>query len=247
MKLNEKIYVCRRKAGLSQEALAEKVGVSRQAISKWETGTAVPELDNIVTLSEVFGVTTDWLIKDNKEDTDSETDDAPSQDTEQQSEETHQSESVNDAWFESRLPFFKRFIKRFGWLAGVYIAVCSAGLTALGVIAKVIVSAMISGFSKAGDSVINSFGGFGSSAPEIVVEGDIPDEVLAQIQQKFAGEYGSGVFDSFQSSSDAMLDTFASSNPVSIAANIMIFIGIIGIIAGVIIALWLKSKGNTEE
>ena len=38
MKLNEKIYQCRRKAGLSQEALAERIGVSRQAISKWETG-----------------------------------------------------------------------------------------------------------------------------------------------------------------------------------------------------------------
>ena len=38
MKLNEKIYHCRKKAGYSQEALAEKIGVSRQAISKWETG-----------------------------------------------------------------------------------------------------------------------------------------------------------------------------------------------------------------
>ena len=40
MKLNEKIYQCRRKAGLSQEALAERIGVSRQAISKWETGVS---------------------------------------------------------------------------------------------------------------------------------------------------------------------------------------------------------------
>ena len=40
MKLNEKICYCRRKAGLSQEALAERIGVSRQAISKWETGVS---------------------------------------------------------------------------------------------------------------------------------------------------------------------------------------------------------------
>ena len=40
MKLNEKIWVCRKQAGLSQEALAEKIGVSRQAISKWETGVS---------------------------------------------------------------------------------------------------------------------------------------------------------------------------------------------------------------
>lgn len=38
MKLNEKIYWCRKRAGLSQEALAERIGVSRQSISKWETG-----------------------------------------------------------------------------------------------------------------------------------------------------------------------------------------------------------------
>ena len=40
MKLNEKIYLCRKKAGLSQDALAERLGVSRQAISKWETGVS---------------------------------------------------------------------------------------------------------------------------------------------------------------------------------------------------------------
>ncbi|MBQ8554530.1 MAG: helix-turn-helix transcriptional regulator [Clostridia bacterium] len=40
MKLNEKIYHCRKKSGLSQEVLAERIGVSRQAISKWETGVS---------------------------------------------------------------------------------------------------------------------------------------------------------------------------------------------------------------
>lgn len=40
MKLQEKIYYCRKKSGLSQEALAEKIGVSRQAVSKWETGVS---------------------------------------------------------------------------------------------------------------------------------------------------------------------------------------------------------------
>ena len=60
MKLNEKIYDCRKKAGLSQDALAEQIGVSRQAVSKWEIGSAQPDLDNIVALAKVFGVTTDW-------------------------------------------------------------------------------------------------------------------------------------------------------------------------------------------
>ena len=56
MKLSEKIYYCRKKAGLSQDALAEKLDVSRQAISKWENGEAVPETGKLPGLAKMFGV-----------------------------------------------------------------------------------------------------------------------------------------------------------------------------------------------
>ena len=59
--LSEKIYVLRRKNGLSQEQLAEKIGVSRQAISKWEGGHSTPELDKLKALSDCFHVTIDEL------------------------------------------------------------------------------------------------------------------------------------------------------------------------------------------
>lgn len=59
--LSEKIYELRRKAGLSQDALAERIGVSRQAVSKWETGAATPELDKLRALCACFGVTLDEL------------------------------------------------------------------------------------------------------------------------------------------------------------------------------------------
>ena len=59
--LSEKIYTLRRKSGLSQEQLAEKIGVSRQAISKWEGGLSTPELDKLKALSECFQVTIDEL------------------------------------------------------------------------------------------------------------------------------------------------------------------------------------------
>lgn len=59
--LSEKIYALRRKSGLSQEALAEKIGVSRQAVSKWETGAATPEFDKLRALCACFGVTLDEL------------------------------------------------------------------------------------------------------------------------------------------------------------------------------------------
>lgn len=61
--LSEKIYALRRKNGLSQEQLAEKIGVSRQAISKWEGGLSTPELDKLKALSECFQVTIDELTE----------------------------------------------------------------------------------------------------------------------------------------------------------------------------------------
>ena len=64
MKFHEKLYQLRRERGFSQEDLAERLSVSRQAISKWESGTAYPEIDKLVTLSELFSVTLDSLIKD---------------------------------------------------------------------------------------------------------------------------------------------------------------------------------------
>ena len=62
MRLNEKILYYRKKTGLSQEALAAKVGVSRQAVSKWELGETTPDVEKLVILAKVFGVTTDELL-----------------------------------------------------------------------------------------------------------------------------------------------------------------------------------------
>jgi len=63
MSLHETIYTLRTQRGLSQLELAEALDVSRQSISKWETGAAVPELDKLVKLSDVFGVTLDELVR----------------------------------------------------------------------------------------------------------------------------------------------------------------------------------------
>lgn len=64
MKIHEKIQYCRKNSGMSQEIFAEKLGVSRQSVSKWETGTAAPDLDNLVAIARLFSVTTDWLLMD---------------------------------------------------------------------------------------------------------------------------------------------------------------------------------------
>lgn len=67
MTLGEKIYKLRTEQGFSQETFGEKLGVSRQSVSKWETDQSVPELDKIVAISEIFGVSTDHLLKDTEE------------------------------------------------------------------------------------------------------------------------------------------------------------------------------------
>ena len=64
MTFAEKLYSLRTQYGYSQEALAEKLNVSRQAISKWELGTTLPETDKMIVISEFFDVSIDYLLKD---------------------------------------------------------------------------------------------------------------------------------------------------------------------------------------
>ena len=63
----DKLIALRKKAGWSQEELAQQLNVSRQSVSKWEGAQSVPDLDKIVQLSRVFGVSTDYLLKDELE------------------------------------------------------------------------------------------------------------------------------------------------------------------------------------
>ena len=64
MRLEEKLTVLRKESGYTQLDLAEKVRVSRQAISKWETGRALPSMEKLKYLSELFGVSVDYLLSD---------------------------------------------------------------------------------------------------------------------------------------------------------------------------------------
>ena len=78
MILADKIIDLRKKNGWSQEELAEKLGVSRQAVSKWEGAQSVPDMARVLQLSELFGVSTDYLLKDSLEMTEP-SEDAPSE------------------------------------------------------------------------------------------------------------------------------------------------------------------------
>lgn len=64
MRFEEKIVELRKAKGLSQEELAEQLGVSRQAVSRWELGNTLPDIPNLVQLCELFSVSADYLVRD---------------------------------------------------------------------------------------------------------------------------------------------------------------------------------------
>lgn len=151
MKLSEKIMYYRKRAGMNQEALADKLGVSRQAVSKWETGEAVPELNKVVLLAKVFGVTTDALLLDDEETVDAAPEDAPS----------FASEAHSSSWVEAVPGVIGRLLRRYGWLSGVYLALSGAGMAAIGLLARTIAGNMMKDYSNALSSAMGGIGGLG--------------------------------------------------------------------------------------
>lgn len=155
MTLSEKIAYCRRRNGLSQEELAEKIGVSRQAVSKWETSEAQPEIGKLRQLSDAFGVSTDWLL------------------SEEEPVEPKQAPVQNTASEAEKLPgILGKLFRRFGWLAGVYTIVAGTLISIVGLAAILISNAMLNGFHE-------STGGFGSMAS--VMESATPINPVAII------------------------------------------------------------------
>ncbi len=155
MKLHEKIYYYRKKAGLSQDALAEKLGVSRQAVSKWETAESVPETGKLLALASALGVTVDTLLSE----------DEPEENGGSAGDDggvftgAKQDYSRAPDWTASLPKHIRSLARRWGWLAGVYIALCGVPFVIIGVLARVVSNNMLSGFNDFGLGL----GGFGTS------------------------------------------------------------------------------------
>ncbi len=165
MTLSEKILYCRKRCALSQEALAEKIGVSRQAISKWETGEAAPELSKLALLAKTFGVTADWLISE---------DNPPESAAQGASQKQPSAPAQNANWVDSLPGAVQSLVRRYGWLAGAYIAASGAGMTIIGIIARIAVGKMMSGFDSTSPfggayRYGNSFGSFLQNNPVSVM------------------------------------------------------------------------------
>lgn len=114
MNIGERILLHRKRLGLSQEELAARLGVSRQAVSKWELGVSTPEPENIIALARIFGITTDELL------------------TGQPSvSPSAGSTDASTTWLDHLPSFLGRYFRRYGWLAGVYLVLF--GLAACGI------------------------------------------------------------------------------------------------------------------
>ena len=218
MNLSEKILYCRKKAGLSQEALAEKLGVSRQAISKWETGESVPELSKLVLLARAFDVTTDWLLSESEPEPESEIPAAP------------EAPAQSSNWVESIPGVIGRLIRRYGWLYGVYTALAGLGFIVIGAVARgVSLSMERSFFGDMGG--ISSFGGYGGFS-DFAGSGTIWYDSAGNVISSPFGSSGMG--------------SSGFTNPVAILGTVIIVIGVVMLIAGVILAVYLKKRGNTK-
>ena len=213
MHLAEKILQCRKKAGLSQEALAERIGVSRQAVSKWETGEAMPELSTVVALAKEFGVTTDWLLSDEEEIPAAET---PK--TEEPKTEPTPSRPGRGA---------KYWVNRYGWVLGVYVSLVGAGIAGLGALARFIAGRMMDGARRAFDSMTGSFG----SAPGYAF-GEIYDPIGGQ----------SSMIGSLNSAMNAMAQNNPVSilGGVMIVLGIVLILG--GVILAIVLRRWGGKK-----
>lgn len=228
MTLSGKILYCRKRAGLSQEALAEKLGVSRQAVSKWETGEAVPELSKLVLLAAAFGVTTDWLL--------SESEPEPEPVEPPASSAAGTAENAPGAnWVESVPGVIGRLIRRYGWLYGVYTALAGLGLLVIGAIARGVSRSMERSFFGAMDSMSPPFGGYGGFSDF----GSAFPSAGSAIWYDSAGNIISSPFGSSGASA-------GFTNPVAIVGTVVIVIGVLLLVAGIVLAVVLKKRGNTE-
>jgi len=143
MRLSEKIYYCRKKAGLSQEALAEQIGVSRQAVSKWETGEAVPEVSKLPLLAQALHVSVDWLLSEAE----------PEPDPQPQ----HNAQP-SPTWADQIPGLIGTLARRYGWLAGIYLVLVGAGFTLVGGLARASTARMFSfaDFNELGQSLVRN-------------------------------------------------------------------------------------------
>lgn len=224
MKLNEKILYYRKAARLSQEELAARVGVSRQAVSKWELGDATPEVDKLLALARAFGVTTDELLSEGEPPRPQEAGEPYRGTLPPQPEHTP---SEGDT-FDKATGLIGRLIRRYGWLAGVYIAVGGLPFAIIGALARWGFGAMFA----ASNDMMGSIGGFGGMGGVEFSPGTPPE-----VQQAILQELGLAPAASPFGGIESFFLGFTT---------VIIVLGVVMMVAGAALAVYLYQKGNRK-
>ena len=214
MKLNEKIAWYRRDRRLSQEELAAQVGVSRQAVSKWELAEASPDVGKLLALAKAFGVTTDHLLNEDEE-PERAAPPAPPQ-------EAAPPPPPEQGQFSNLPGFIGKMVRRWGWLAGVYLALEGAGLTLFGLVGRFMVSGFFRGMGDMGSFGMG--GGWTYSGPP-------------ELEAAIMGELGI-----------AQPSPFSGIRSVMMAIpTLALVIGLIMVIGGLILAYVLWKQGRKGD
>lgn len=219
MKLNEKIAYYRRANKLSQEELAARVGVSRQAVSKWELDEASPDIGKLLALAQAFGVSTDHLLNEAEQPEGT----APSASPQETVPPPPPARPAG-----SNLPgFIGKMVRRWGWLAGIYIALQGAGVALVGGIARWGFGSMFS----TSHQMMGSMGGFGMGSGWTYSG---PPEMESAVMEAL------GIAP--QASPLSGVEGFFLG-----VASLILVIGILGIAAGLILAFVLWKSGKKGE
>ncbi len=227
MRLSEKIYRCRKKAGMSQEELAARLGVSRQAVSKWETGESEPEIGKLKALSGVFHVTVDELLSEEPlpEETAEEKSVQPAAGSAAENGGETEEKNACPAWLEHMPGFVGRMFRRYGWLYGLRVALGGAGTVLFGILVRVMGHFGQQGF----DQMDSDFGGLNTMMGASTGEWTI--DAAGNLVQRAAASGSS----------------FGPGALFGAVGNICIFVGVCVVAAGLWLAWYLKKKGAENE
>ena len=236
MTLGEKILFYRKQNKLSQEELAALVGVSRQAVSKWELGEATPEVEKLLALARAFAITTDELLSPDEPKTQKTADplrypiSTPGEQNARTSSETAHSDQSPSSRGSStdELRKYGRWlgglIRRKGYMAGYILSLYGLGPFVIGLIATILFGQMNRAASSMMGSIGDPLSGLDFSDVVISAEGPILD----------AGVHMTNGVSSMMSI------------PQTFAAIVMI-IGFVMIISGIILAQTLKEKWKNKD
>lgn len=212
MVLGEKICILRKKAGLSQVDLADKFGVSRQAVSKWETGEAVPEIAKLVALAREFGVSVDYLVSD---------DDTPSAKELPTPQVTLLSVSGEP-------------VRCLGWHTGVYTAFGGTILAVIGALMRYIDNCIFESFMRTFSSFdmgTVSSGIASNSGKDVSIFFDSGTQAVVGIALKPQG----------------LKALHTENNPVLIIGNVFIWLGLLLLGIGIVLAVMLYRYGHRDK